>query len=166
MQRQPEARDAFDRGRARKGRSASAFALVHPGRGGRAIAIKEAGIECIRSLAARGVSERTIASNLGITKKQFAAALESTPEVSAAFEAGRAELEKHAVENLIKLSDQGSVAATIFLCKNVAGYSDNGPVGKTNTTNVQIVLPGAMSRDQFLATTSVTVASDPEAQHD
>jgi hypothetical protein len=156
----PAARDAWERGKNRKSTSPVLRALVRPGRNGRPIEIKPAGLESVTALASRGVSQRTIASQLGITKKQLEAAIEADPAVHHAYEQGRAALEEHVVRNLIKLSDEGSVAATIFACKNFAGMSDDGPRDqRVASTNVQILLNGALSREAFMASIT-TEASD------
>lgn len=165
LRNQPEARSRWEIGKARKGRTATSLALVTPGTKSRPIQIQPAGIEAIRALAARGVSERTIASQLGITRKQLASALERDTSVTAAYEAGRAELEQIAVGNLIKLAvEEKSVAANIFLLKNIAGWSDTGIVGsKASATNVQIVLNAPLSREEYLKATSVTVTTGDAA---
>lgn len=156
IDRQPEARAAWERGKARKRLSPAQLALVHPGRNGRPLAIQTAGLDCIRELASRGVSTRSIASSLGISKKQLEQAIENDPAVAAAYEQGHAAIEQTVVANLLKQSNEGSIAATIFLAKNFCGMSDNGPVGKSAGTNIQIVLPGAMSREQFMRQATVT----------
>lgn len=146
----PKAVEAWRAGTYRSRQAAGA--LVVPSAQGRALAITGAGLEQITELARHGISQKAIAALMGVPKATFQDALERQPEAKAAWELGLAQVEQTCIARLERLADEGSIAAAIFLAKNHAGMSDTGPRdGGKVTTNVQIVLPGAMSREQYTA---------------
>lgn len=160
LRRQAEAKAAYDTGRARCKRSPASDALVrvHPSvlGSGTSIEVRAAGLDTIRALAERGATISAIAASLGLKKRELQELIDSSPDVHAAYEQARARLEHRITANLLRLSDSGCVASSIFLAKNYCQMSDHGPTGgRANQTNVVINLPDARSESDYLRSLNI-----------
>lgn len=102
----------------------------------------------VRDLAADGWSIVGIASRLGIDPKTFNHWLERDPSLGEAFDLGR-ERERHTLHNMLyrKATEKNDTAAAMCILNSRHGYrTDQNDAGKPNVT---IVLPGALTLQQF-----------------
>jgi len=106
-------------------------------------------VDQVRALAADGWSVVGIAHRLGVAANTFKQWLEREPALQEAIDLGREE-ERHVLHNVIyrKAVEKDDATAAIMLLNSRHGYrSDLGDQG--NRPNVTIVLPGAMSMQQY-----------------
>ncbi len=106
----------------------------------------------VRALASDGFSVIGIAHGLGVGKDAFSRWLDEYPDLKEAFDRGREE-ERHALHNLLyrQAMEKGNATAAMFLLKARHGYREGDQSDQANRANVTIVLPGAMSLQQFTA---------------
>jgi hypothetical protein len=120
-----------------------------------AFSITEAGLSAIEKLAANGNADATIASALGINRKDFAHLLregdEGNADVLEHYYIGKAKLADELTDILLTHARGGNVTAAIYLSKARLGWRDQGPATATPGTAVaiQIVLPAPMSDAEF-----------------
>jgi hypothetical protein len=99
---------------------------------------------------AQGWPQGKIAATIGMSKATFARLAkedEGNNELRLAWERGRADLEFELASSLLEQAKSGQTIATLFYLKNM-GWSDTPPVQTNN--GLTIVLPGAMSREDYL----------------
>jgi predicted DNA-binding protein (UPF0251 family) len=107
------------------------------------------GLEAVRLMAFSGFGQRLIASRLGIVLSSLQKLMERDERVRLSWEEGFAENEHALVANLQRDADGGYSAASMFLLKARHGFSES--VAPTTQVGVQIVLPAALTRDEYMA---------------
>jgi hypothetical protein len=106
-------------------------------------------IDAVRTLAAHGHSQATIASRAGLTSKQFKKAREKDERLDEAMIAGRAEEKLRITTALLKTATDSSnprqVQAAVTLAKMRHGFRDGSGGGgvEVNVTN-QLAIPGPL----------------------
>jgi len=103
----------------------------------------------IQELAARGVSERSIAAACGVHDNTvFLRIRREQPEVQAALDRGRAVEHDKLVGVLFDAATKdGNIVAAMFLLKARHGYKEGEQ--QTQQVSVNITLPGAMKPEQY-----------------
>lgn len=120
-------------------RARSSALLRRMGQGGARYEITEAGLELIRTMAAGGHTNATIAAALRIKRHTLVELRRRDERVQEALERGRGELEDLVVHRLLEIGRSnaaGNVTALIWLSKNRLGWRDN-PV-PDGAVNVQV----------------------------
>jgi len=113
--------------------------------------LKESEYLKIAAMAGRGFRHADIYHRLGISSKTWQRLRDEDPRAAEAFEIGRSELEERLRSKLINNAlKQNNTACLIFALKSMFGYRDQGPDPVQHTTNVQIVLPAALPREQYI----------------
>ena len=110
--------------------------------------------ETIADLAADGWSIVGIAHRMGVDPKTFRGWLERDPALQDALDLGR-EQEHHVMFNVLyrAATEKGNITAALGILNARHGYrSDQADSG--GRVNVTIALPGAMTLQQFNATTT------------
>lgn len=130
--------------------------------GGPFFVVGTRGLAMVEELAARGVSETTIAKALSMGKDAFRGAKRRDPAVQEALDRGRAIEHDRLVGKLFDTAMEGNVVAGIFLLKARHGYREGEPVeGGSNNVQVNINLPAALSPEEYRR--AVDVTSDNES---
>jgi len=133
-----------------------------------AFTVTDAGLAAVEKLAANGNADATIASALGINRKDFAHLLRECDEgderVLEAYYRGKARLADELTDILLAHARSGNVTAAIYLSKARLGWRDQGPATATpgNAVAIQIVLPAPMSDAEFAKIINVTQVERPE----
>jgi hypothetical protein len=121
--------------------------------GNDATVITAAGIEAVRILAAVGRTQNSIAASLGIGRAAFKACMDRQEAMRLAWEAGHSADEQHWVDVLRLAAANGAWIPSIFMLKSKFGYREND--APDTRPNITIVLPDALSPEQYLKTISV-----------
>lgn len=105
----------------------------------------------IQELAARGVSEKSIAAACGVHDNQvFSRIKREQPEVQEALDRGRAVEHDKLVGVLFDAATKdGNIVAAMFLLKSRHGYKEGEAMQGQGGVTVNITLPGAMSPDEY-----------------
>lgn len=103
----------------------------------------------IQELAARGVSEKSIAAACGVHDNTvFSRIKREQPEVQEALDRGRAVEHDKLVGVLFDAATKdGNIVAAMFLLKARHGYKEGEQ--QTQQVSVNIALPGAMKPEQY-----------------
>lgn len=118
--------------------------------GGVLYAIKPAGLEVIRKLAAGGYSNSTIGAKLGLNPSTFTEMVRRDPDVAAACEVGGAILEDELVHELLTAVRKGNPIPAMFLLKTRRGYREQGPSDGSAAPTVNIQINAPLSHEDFL----------------
>ncbi len=133
-----------------------------------ALTITDAGLAQVERLAANGVADATLASALGLNRKDFSRLLregdEGDERVLEAYYRGKARLADELTDILLTHARSGNVTAAIYLSKARLGWRDQGPATATpgNAVAIQIVLPAPMSDAEFAKIIDVKQVEKPE----
>lgn len=100
--------------------------------------------------AATGASMRVCARRLGVSEKVFREWIEHHRAVREAWEEGIAAEHAFLYGRLMKLAADGNPTAAIFLLKARHGYRENAPVESPSRLNIQITLPAAAPKDEWV----------------
>jgi hypothetical protein len=125
--------------------------------GGHAInsVVTKAGYEAIELLARNGASNGEIARQIGVASSTFVQIRRRDPAVDEALQRGRSQLDTEFVDRFVGWSRNGHVVAAMFFCKTRLGWREDGSqapgVQINNPGNVNIVIPPAMTAEQFRA---------------
>ena len=114
-------------------------ALLRNGQGGARYQVTEAGLNLIRSMAAAGHANATIAAALKIKRHTLVELRRRDDRVEEALHRGRGELEDAIVHRLMDIGRSnapGNVAALVWLSKNRLGWREQG--GLDGSLNVQV----------------------------
>jgi hypothetical protein len=118
-------------------------------------------VETVFSLARAGLREQSIAARISIDATTFANCKKNQPEIQAAFDAGRAELEEEIAGLLLTSAREGQLSAQIFLAKNHNGFSDQGIRGEqAQKVEIRINIPAPMSTAEFEELVNATKVID------
>lgn len=116
------------------------------------IVVHPVGCILIDSLLRNGWSKAVVCQRLGgITLRELEAAAERQPEVARAMATGLGAMEKDLVSALLATAKKGNVQAAMFLLKSRFGYRDAGADRAAPAVAVQIVMPAAMTPEQYAA---------------
>lgn len=104
----------------------------------------------IRDLAADGFTVVGVAARMGISFRTFNRWLEDHEDLKDAFDQGR-EQERFNLHNLLyrQAMEKGNATAAMFLLKARHGYREGDQSAQGGGAQVTVVLPGAMSLQQF-----------------
>lgn len=119
------------------------------------LVVTKAGYEAIERLARNGASNAEVARQIGVSVRAFFDLRQRDAEVDEALARGRARLEQEFVDRFVQWSRDGHVVAAIYYTKARLGWLENGSnapgVQINNPSNVNIVIPPAMTEAQFRA---------------
>jgi hypothetical protein len=105
------------------------------------------------ALAAAGFTDTTVARRLGIGNATLRECRKRDPAVAEALARGRARMEDELVHGLMRQARDGYAPAAMFLLKTRCGYRETGATdGGDTKVNVQIVLPRALTMDEYMKT--------------
>ena len=115
-------------------------------------------IEIIKKVATRGVSERTVASCLHISRDTWSRWKSDFPEIKEAYDSARAEEHDKLVGVLFdKAVNQGDSVAAMFLLKCRHNYRDGGITIEDNrSVKIGVMLPASLSQEQYKQIISTT----------
>jgi predicted DNA-binding protein (UPF0251 family) len=119
-----------------------------------ATVITAAGLEAVRILAAVGRTQNSIAASLGIGRAAFKGCMDRQEAVRLAWEAGNAEDEQYWMDVLRRAAADGAFIPAMFILKARFGYREND-APQDARPNITIVLPDALSPEQYLKTIGV-----------
>ncbi|MEX0906250.1 MAG: hypothetical protein WD604_14540 [Balneolaceae bacterium] len=120
------------------------------------------GLNIIRRLGKRGVSEVDIASALGMSYKTWKRIKDENPEAAQAIREARMKEESELVGVLYEAATTDkNLTAAMFLLKTRHGYKEGAEQLNANQVNVQITLPGAKSEAEYKKL--VEVNNEPDA---
>jgi transposase-like protein len=117
--------------------------------------------QCIEQLAAEGRSIIGVAKELGTSKDTLRRWMTDRPELTEAFERGK-EQERHELHELIRRDAQNGAKPNInamFLLKCRHGYREGDQGEQGSRLNIVFNLPGAMSRENFMKTVTLSEPS-------
>jgi len=129
----------------------SKVTLVARNEAGQSRRVTDAGAAVVERMAANGNSNTSIAKALNIARSTLDEIRKRQPEVEEALARGRAALEDELSDILMTHARDGNVVAAIYLTKARCGWREGDlPPGSTvSQTNVNIVIPPALSADQM-----------------
>lgn len=112
-------------------------------------------VERIAELAADGWSVIGIAHRLGVDPKTFTKWLEAEPALQEAVDLGR-ENERQALCNMLfrKAIEKQDTTAAAILLNGRHGFRRDDQFEQSNRVQVNIALPGALTREQFRSITT------------
>lgn len=112
----------------------------------------------IEEMAARGLSERQIASELGVAARTWHAVKQRDQRAAEALSIGRGREESALVGSLYKsATEKGNVTAAIFLLKARHQYIDQPqPHAAENKVEVTFQIPAPLSRGRYKKLIEVT----------
>jgi hypothetical protein len=119
-------------------------------RGGQWKLITKAELKLITRLASEGKRERHIAHELGMTQPTFIARKRDQPGVQEALDKGVEYFHNVVLNDLLRQSRRGNVAATIFALKSRHGYREADASSGDVRPQVIINLPGAADAAQYV----------------
>lgn len=112
--------------------------------------IPKNGLQKIRSLAERGVSEVDIAKSLNMSYKTWQRIKEEDPDARNVLEEARQIEETKLVGVLFEKAMKGDATSAMFLLKTRHGYREGAELVNANQVNVRITLPGAKDPTEYL----------------
>jgi hypothetical protein len=108
------------------------------------------GLQKIRNLAERGVSETDIAKSLGMSYKTWQRIKEEDPNAKDVLEEARQIEETKLFGILFEKAMNGDSTAAMFLLKTRHGYREGAELVNANQVNVKITMPGAKDPVSYL----------------
>jgi hypothetical protein len=128
--------------------------ISHVETGGRpAVQITPAGLAMVEHVAREGGAQSAVAAALGIALSTFKKQMSDNDEIRLRYEKGRAELEYEISTILLGHARKGNVVAALFYAKCQFSWNENA--APSTQVGVQIVLPDAMSREDFAKSVEV-----------
>ena len=112
--------------------------------------ITEIGCEIIRKYYRAGLCQTSIARRMGLSGGVLGQCKRRQPEVAAAFEFGKAELEDECSDLLMNMARRGNVIALIYFTKARLGWRDNDQPAEQRP-NLVIHMNAPMTDNDWLA---------------
>ena len=119
--------------------------------GSKVVTFTDEGCGIIEVMASKGVSDSTIARQLGTNAKVLHRVMADDDKVADAMTVGRGRLADELTDLLLVAAREGNITAMIYLSKSRLGWRDQGPVPKNqgNAVQVNITIPEPMSEAEF-----------------
>jgi len=125
---------------------------------GKSSGLTPAGLELVEKLAAKASTQNSIAGKLKITASAFRKLLgkadEETP-ARFAWEKGRGEHEQDIIKKLLMHGAKNPIAL-IYYSKAKLGWRENEAPSEASTSNIKIILPAPMSREDYYRMLGIT----------
>lgn len=119
--------------------------------------------ERLAAMSARGLRRKDCAVLLGMDPSTLRRILGEDERAARAFDYGRALLLEEILSPLIAKAKAGEIVPSLFLLKSVYGFREGSELeGDEQRPFVQIVLPGALSEEEYLRTVTVGVRAPAE----
>lgn len=123
--------------------------------GGFTASVTKAGLAAIEHLARNGANDAEIARQIGVARDTLRYIRQRDPEVEEAIARGRSQLDMEFVDRFVEWSRKGLWQPAIFFAKCRLGWREDGAPSPgfqiARADNVNIVLPPAMTPEQFAA---------------
>jgi hypothetical protein len=117
----------------------------------------------LAAMAAAGARKIDAAARLSMSPDTLRRILRDDEAAAMAWAVGRSELHQKLISKLIERALAGEVVPMLFCLKAMFSYREGEPLdGEERGPLVQIVLPGALSEEEYLRTVTVGVRAPAE----